>query len=254
MSRAGHDYGGRGYAVVGTDTGVGKTLVAAALAAAGLAQGKVVTVLKPVQTGADTDNDAAEVNRLLGADVAQTLERLRAPLAPSVAARLEERTLQPAQLVAWIDTHSSAADLVIVETAGGCAVEIVEDFDMADLCRESGLDSILVCRPGLGTLNHTLLSVEHLRTKGVDFAGFVICGFADTPGIDELTNPAELERLTGCELVGVVPDVSPSELSSGEFRRLAPGWVSPRLGGTFDREEFLARIEAQFRATMKQRS
>ncbi|MEA2645894.1 MAG: dethiobiotin synthetase [Chloroflexota bacterium] len=194
-----------GIMVYGTDTGVGKTVVTAGLVAAALDAGLTVRALKPVQTGAAEDDDGAEVNRLAGAEVARTGWRLRDPLAPAVAARREGRRLSPKAVVAWVERAAAEADVALVETAGGVAVEITRGWDMAALGAALGYPALLVCRPGLGTLNHTLLSVEHLRAAGVVVVGLVVSGAVPAPGLAEATNLAELPRLTRTPLVAVVP-------------------------------------------------
>lgn len=252
----------RRIAVLGTDTGVGKTVVTAALAALALAAGRPVRVLKPVQTGAGEDDDAREVDRLVGPAISRTGWRLDAPLAPVVAARLEGVRLEPSAVVAWIAANaadgSGAEDppgeappgaiataaaanppLTLIETAGGCAVEIAEGFDMAALARRCWASGVLVCRPGLGTLNHTVLSVEHLRRAGVDVLGLVINGFPADPGQSELTNPAEMERLTGLRVLGALPRASLEAETLGALARSA---LAPGLGGAFDRTAFLAGL------------
>jgi dethiobiotin synthetase len=186
-------------------------------------------VLKPVQTGADADDDAAEVNRLVGGDIAQTGWRLKAPLAPAVAARLEDRPLDPEQILAWIEEQGAGSEVLYVETAGGAAVEIVEGYDMARLGADLGYPALVVCRPGLGTLNHTVLTVEHLRRAGVEVAGLVICGDLNPDDLSHVTNPPELERLTSVEILARVPwlDLQPGAVAAG-FTRVAVEAVQSR--------------------------
>jgi dethiobiotin synthetase len=215
--------------VFGTDTGVGKTVVTAVLAANAMIEGRVTRVLKPVQTGADADDDAAEVNRLVGGDIAQTGWRLKAPLAPAVAARLEGRPLDPEQILAWIEEQGAGCEVLYVETTGGAAVEIVEGYDMAQLGADLGYPALVVCRPGLGTLNHTVLTVEHLRRAGVDVAGLVVCGDFNPDDLSHLTNPPELERLTSVQILARVPwlDLQPGAVAAG-FARVAVEAVQSR--------------------------
>lgn len=237
--------------VLGTDTGVGKTITAAALAAVRLAAGGNVRVLKPVQTGAEADHDAGEVDQLVGAPVASTGWRLVAALAPAVAARLEATELDFTALRAWVNECGAGADHVFVETAGGCAVELCEGYDMSRLAADLGDPAVLVCRAGLGTLNHALLSVEHAQRAGVRLAGLVISGFPRRPGLAALTNPAELERLTGLPILGVIPRLpAPVRLADGAPRR----WLSPALGGVFDREAFVTGCADRLRAKLGRRA
>jgi dethiobiotin synthetase len=200
--------------VCGTDTGVGKTVITALLAAAALAQGRSVRVLKPIQTGADADDDAAEVNRLVEAEVAVCGWRLAAPVAPAVAARLQGRRLEPGEILEWTKENAAGWDEVLVETVGGVAVEIVEGYDMAQLAADLGYPALVVCRPGLGTLNHTSLTVEHLRRAGVEVESLVVCGEFNPEDLSHTTNPGELERLTGVGILARVPwlDLEPGAL------------------------------------------
>lgn len=227
-------------AIFGTDTGVGKTIVTAAIAAAALSRGESVRVLKPVQTGFPPDDDAAEVNRLVGQDIACRGTTLAAALGPAVAARQEGRELRPGDLEQMVREVASKDGLALVETAGGVAVEIAPGYDMAALAAATGAVAVLVCRPSLGTLNHTLLSTRHLRQAGVEVAGLVISGFPADPGQPELTNPPELERLVGAALLGVLPWLP--ELEVRELARAARGGLAPALGGEFDRGRWLEAL------------
>jgi dethiobiotin synthetase len=221
------------FTICGTDTGVGKTIVTAAIARAALSAGLSVRVLKPVQTGATEDDDAAEIDRLCRAKVARTGWRLAAPLAPSVAARLEDLQLEPAEMLDWIKVESAAAAVVVVETAGGCAVEITDGYDMAHLAADIGFPVVIACRPGLGTLNHTVLTAEHLWRRKASVLGLAVSGYPEVPGLAERTNLRELPRITGLPIVGVIPvldQVSPDGL------RGASDWLAPVLGGDLPAE------------------
>jgi dethiobiotin synthetase len=206
-----------GVVVYGTDTGVGKTVVTAALASLALADGVAVRVLKPVQTGAGDDDDGATIDNLVGRGVSRTGWRLKHPLAPVVAARLERRRLDPDRIVAWIARTGARARLVLVETAGGVAVEIAPGYDMARLGAALGFAGVVVSRPGLGTLNHTVLTVEHLRRARARVDGLVVSGMPSRPGIIETTNLEELPRLTGLPVLGVLPRL-PLDSETGRER------------------------------------
>ena len=214
--------------ICGTDTGVGKTVVTASIARAALDAGLSVRVLKPVQTGSGEDDDAAEVDRLCGAKIAVTGWRLNAALAPSVAARMEGMRLNPRDIGEWTRDNSVGADVVVVETAGGAAVQLDGDYDMARLAADLGHDVTIVCRAGLGTLNHTLLTANHLRQRGASVLGLVVSGYPDRPGLAERTNLDELPRVTGLPVIGVIPLLP--ELTAGGMRP-ASSWLSPALGG-----------------------
>lgn len=206
-----------GIVVYGTDTGVGKTVVTAALASLALTAGGTIRVLKPVQTGAGADDDGATVDSLVGKRVSRTGWRLKHPLAPAVAARLQRRRLDPDRILAWIARTGARARLVLVETAGGVAVELVPGYDMARLGAALGFSGVVVCRPGLGTLNHTVLTVEHLRRARARVDGLVVSGMPLRPGIAETTNLEELPRLTGLPVLGVLPRL-PLDSDNGRER------------------------------------
>lgn len=218
--------------VTGTSTDVGKTIATAALAAT--AEGRVL-VVKPAQTGvAEGDpGDAAVVQRLTGCDV-RTLVELPEPLAPDTAAR---RAGLPLPTVA---EHARAVlglapgyDVVIVEGAGGLLVRLDHDggtlLDLAVLlAAEHPVEVVVVCSPGLGTLNHTELTVRALRARGVEPSGLVIGAWPtapDSPGLAETCNRDDLPRVTGVPLVAVLP-AGAGALSPAEFVAQAPSWFA----------------------------
>ena len=245
-----------GIFVAGTDTGVGKTVVAAAIALAARSRGRRVAPLKPAQTGAGEGvGDAEFVAGLVGCD--EPLEaicpvRLAAPLAPAVAASLEGVRLDPGAAVAAYEALRDRHDLVVVEAAGGVLVPFSEGVDMAGLAATLGLPVVVAARPGLGTLNHTLLTLEALHRRGLTVLGVVISGYPAEPGLDALTNPGVLARLTPVPLLGVIPHDPGIDTAAGRPGRLAeigPAGLDPLLGGTFsparfrrDREARLARL------------
>ncbi|TIC88017.1 ATP-dependent dethiobiotin synthetase BioD [Nocardioides sp. GY 10113] len=226
--------------VTGTDTGVGKTVAVAALAAACAAKGRRVLAVKPVQTGIDSSAsagdpaDADEVRRLTGC-ATRELVRLAAPLAPDTAARLAGVDLPPVEdHVARIVDLARDHDTVIVEGAGGVMVRLDDrGATLLDLAARVGewapggiVDVVVVCRAGLGTLNHTELTVEALRGRGIEPAGLVIGSWPDEPGLAEETNLRDLPRGTGVPVVAVIP-AGAGALAREEFLDEAPGWFTP---------------------------
>ncbi len=191
----------RRIAVTGTDTGVGKTYATAALAQGFLLSGRSVAVVKPVQTGIETGEptDADEINRLLGTPVAEEWQRLALPLAPETIAHETGAHLTPvAELVDRL--NAVEADVVLVEGAGGVLVGLDADGGtIADLAEQWNAEIVVVTRDSLGTLNHTGLTVEHLRGRGHDPALVI--------GVDtgNERNRRDLVRLTGAPLIGTVP-------------------------------------------------
>jgi dethiobiotin synthetase len=246
----------RGIFVAGTDTGVGKTVVTAAIALAARARGRRVAVLKPAQTGDDGTivDDAEFVRRAAGGDDPPAVAvpyRLRAPLAPAVAAALEGRRLDPQVVARACNELSERHDLVLVEAAGGVLVPFSDGVDMAGLAAMLGLPVVVVARPGLGTLNHTLLTLEALHRRGLTVLGVVISGYPDDPGLDALTNPGALARLTPVPLLGAIAEDPGIDVEAGRPGRLAeigPAGLDPLLGGGFSPARFRRETESRLAA------
>ncbi len=213
--------------VTGTSTGVGKTVTTAALAAT--ADGSVV-VVKPVQTGVGegTPGDADEVHRLTGCAV-QEYTALLEPLAPDVAARRQGVRIAPvAEYADRIRVLAGLHDTVVVEGAGGLLVRLdAEGGTLLDLVTDLGqslaVEVVVVTAAGLGTLNHSELTVGALRARGVEPAGLVIGSWPAGPGPAELCNLDDLPRVTSVPVIGRLPEGAGS-LSREEFRAQSPGW------------------------------
>jgi 8-amino-7-oxononanoate synthase/dethiobiotin synthase len=221
--------------VTGTDTGVGKTVVTAAVGRALSLSGLRVAVYKPLQTGTiDGDDDARLVREWSGCE-SFTGVALPDPLAPSVAADLVGAEIDVDALVRRFRELQESYDAVVVEGAGGLLVPIDDATTMADLARALGLGIVVVARPALGTLNHTALTVEAARARGLRIEGVVISDFPREPGPAERTNPGEIEKLCEVRLIGVVPHLDALDATAFEPH----GWLAARLGGTFDRARFL---------------
>lgn len=232
--------------VTGTDTGVGKTVATAALAAREAAAGRRVLVVKPVQTGvggADPDvPDVDTVRSLTGVDAIQ-LVALDEPLAPDTAARRQGVAIPTvrehvSRIRAFVT--DDAYDVVLVEGAGGLLVRLdAEGGTLLDLARDltfalrrrtgdtvsSPVDVVVVTRAGLGTLNHTELTVTALRAVQVEPAGLVIGSWPDSPGLAESCNRDDLPRITGVPVIAVLPENSGS-LSRDVFLAAAPAWFA----------------------------
>lgn len=214
----------RGLFVTGTDTGVGKTVVAAGIAAGLRARGLNVGVMKPVASGGRGDVEA--LRRAAG--VADDLDLLnpvwlRDPLSPNVAAQREGIQIDLARIEQSARELSRRHDFLIVEGAGGLLVPIRDDTYMADLARSLGFPLVIVARRGLGTINHTLMTVECARTRGIAVAG-VIYNDVSRPkeGIAERTNPEVIERLSGVACLGTVPfaeDLDVAQAGPEDFTR-----------------------------------
>jgi dethiobiotin synthetase len=214
--------------VTGTSTGVGKTVATAALAAT--ATGSVL-VVKPLQTGAlDGDSDAREVARLTGVDTVEWTV-LDEPLAPDTAARLQGVAIPPVtSYVSRIDELTQ--DTVIVEGAGGLLVRLDASggtlLDLAALLHAvAEVEVVVVVAAGLGTLNHTELTVDALRARGLTVGGLLIGAWPAEPGLAEQCNLEDLQRIA--PVVAVIPDGA-GALGREEFVTAAPGWFSAADG------------------------
>lgn len=201
----------KGFFVTATDTGVGKTLVTGALARALAALGLSVGVAKPVQSGnlaPDPEGDAMRLRRLAG--VGDEPEEIcpyafAAPLAPLVAARLEGRQVEPEQLVASVEALAEPYDLVLVEGAGGLLVPVGEDWTIADLAAWLRLPLVVVARAGLGTVNHTLLTLAVARDRGLEPVAVVVNGRRPETDGSADTNPELIESFGGVPVIGAIP-------------------------------------------------
>lgn len=213
-----------GVFVTGTDTGVGKTVVAAAVAATWRRAHTDVVYVKPVQSGAaDGDDDPADVAAL--ADVPTVVGPVVGPsLAPGVALRMAGEDVTGDELLTVVHdaarTHPGAR--MVVEGAGGLLVELASDgTTCADLAARLGLPVVVVARPGLGTLNHTALTLSELGRRGLR-AEVVVCGYPRDPDLAPRSNLGELARLLGRPLLGVVPHVDPLSPTTLRFEDEGP--------------------------------
>jgi dethiobiotin synthase len=212
--------------VTGTDTGVGKTIATAALALDARTRG-TVTVVKPVQTGVGPGDvgDADEVHRLTGCAV-QEFTCLEHPLAPDVAARLEGVRIPPVEEYAdRVRVLAEFHDTVIVEGAGGLLVRLDSDGGtVLDLAEKLGAEVFVVARAALGTLNHTELTVDALRGRGIEPAGLVIGAWPTEPDLAAGLNLDELPRVTGVPVRWVIPE-GVGALDRPAFEAAAPSWA-----------------------------
>ncbi|MEU7002119.1 dethiobiotin synthase [Nonomuraea sp. NPDC046570] len=232
--------------VTGTDTGVGKTVVTAAVAALARARGASVAVVKPAQTGVlpGEPGDLDEVIRLSGVTTTFEFARFPAPLSPAAAARAAG--LPPVSLLDAASRVRELAEshrLVVVEGAGGLLVRFDEDgTTIADLARLLTAQVLVVTRAGLGTLNHTALTLEALANRGVDPAGVVIGSWPREPGAAERSNVPDLEMLAARPLSGALPEGA-GLLEPDTFTEVARNGLAATLGGAF--------APARFRETFK---
>lgn len=187
--------------VTGTDTGVGKTVIAAAIVQALRARGVRAIGFKPAETGVEPgqDSDSIVLARASGdyEPLATPVLQLTEPLAPAVAADRAGVALNPDEVESRIAGLRRAGYAVVVEGAGGVLVPLAWDYTALDLARACDLDAIVVARPGLGTLNHVAMTVMLLRAREIAVRGVVLNGRSASPDLAETTNPAALTRMLG---------------------------------------------------------
>ncbi|MXR52511.1 dethiobiotin synthase [Halovenus sp. WSH3] len=195
-------------AVVGTDTGIGKTVVTAGLVSSFRESGYDARAIKPAQTAFPEDDDAAYVAAACGEESAAVRLRSRPePLAPAVAARRADDPISYESLLADTREALAESEVGIVEGAGGLRVPLSNEprREIVDLVADLSVSAVVVARSGLGTLNHTALTVEALRRRDVPVEGVVLNQY-DGETVAERTNPDELERMCSCP-VWTVPTV-----------------------------------------------
>jgi dethiobiotin synthetase len=224
--------------VTGTGTGVGKTMVTAALAA--LAPGPVA-VVKPAQTGVGPDEpgDLAEVARLSGVTSLHEFARYPDPLSPQAAARrCGLPGLELGEVAARIGKLDQ--DLVLVEGAGGLLVSFAHDgWTLVDLAHELDARIVVVTAAGLGTLNHTALTMRVLDAETLEVAGVVIGSWPAAPDLAARSNLGDLAALTGTgALTGALPE---GMAAMRDFADQARAALAPRFGGMFDWAAFRHR-------------
>ena len=214
----------RGLFVTGPDTGVGKTVLAAALVAALRADGVDVAAFKPVVTGLDEAQAGGRAelaggppgagpvaggpprppdHELLAAATARPVEEVAPhlfgpPVSPHLAAELAGTTLEPAALVTAV--RALQAEVVIAEGVGGLLVPLTLGYTVRDLAVDLGWPVVVAARPGLGTINHSLMTVEAARAAGLDVRAVVLTPWPDEPGVLERSNVEAIERLGAIEV------------------------------------------------------
>ena len=217
-----------GLFITGTDTGVGKTLIAGAIARILTEQGLKVGAFKPVATGcrhsreglvssdaeflaccADCDYPLSVVNPV----------RYVTPAAPLVSADAERREMNFEEIISSYNYICQNCQVVIVEGIGGIRVPIAENIDVLDMAAALGLPVVIVSRPGLGTINHTLLTIDAIRSKNLSVAGVVINGCnASKENLAEATAPQVIAR---CGNVSILSMVTYDETVDVEQGRLS---------------------------------
>ncbi len=205
----------RGLFITGTDTEVGKTVIAGGIARVLKDKGQEVGVFKPVASGCRSDRgglvspDAEFLAHC--ADSPETLDqicpvRFREPLAPEVAVQRGAEPIELEIIRTYYNRLAAGKEVMIVEGIGGLLVPLSQELLVADLAGQMDLPLLIVAKPALGTINHTLLTIEAARARGLRVAGIVINSYvADTASVAEETNPAAIERASGVKVLAIVP-------------------------------------------------
>lgn len=221
---------GPSFLVTGTDTGIGKTTLASAIAAAIRRRGRDVGVIKPVETGCQPDLDgvlvpADAVQLRWAAEREDPLDRVcpyrfRAPLAPAVAARREGAELELSALVDSVRAVVTGCDVGLVEGAGGLLVPLTDSTTFADLARACDLRLLVVVGNRLGAINHARLTLDWAGTAGLQVAGYIVNTLSPESDLAVETNIAVLRELCGPSL-GVFPFVGAIRRTESDRARLA---------------------------------
>lgn len=197
----------KGLFITGTGTEIGKTVICGCLAATLKQQGINVGVMKPISSG--DINDALYLKHATQMDDPLTLINpiaLQYPLAPSVSARIQDVEIKIKDIDHAYTSLSEKYDFMILEGVGGIAVPIKDDYLVAHLIHHLKLPILIVANVGLGTINHTLLTVSFARKFSINICGIILNQHQSEPeGLAEKTNPLEIEKLTQVPVLGVVP-------------------------------------------------
>jgi dethiobiotin synthetase len=216
----------KGFFITGTDTGVGKTVIAVALIKALNLLGLKACGMKPLETGCIKEGEVLiPSDGMFIKTVARMEENIRyvtpycfeSPLAPLPASELEGVTIDFRKILLAYKDLSRLYDAVVVEGIGGLLVPIKRDYFVLNLARDFGLPLIVVSRPGLGTLNHTMLTVNYALKEGLDVAGIIInSNQPQKETLAEDTNPDILKQISPVPLIGIVPYLRDLEISTIE--------------------------------------
>jgi dethiobiotin synthetase len=202
--------------ITGTDTGIGKTIIAASLAQILHEQNLRVAVLKPAGSGCVHRREGlvSEDAELLAhcANARHPLDlicpqRYAEPLAPAIAAERAKQPLDWEAINRSIKIMSADSDVMIIEGIGGLLVPMDEKHTFLDAAADMKSPAVIVARPALGTINHTLLTLQALRSRNIPIAGVVINRYpTDTPNLAEETNPRAIEKWGKVPILAIVPD------------------------------------------------
>ena len=224
----------RGVFVTGTDTGAGKTVVAAALAAALRARGVRVAASKPVLSGLDEASPARPADHDLLAAAAGTDPGVVAPLrfgppvSPHLAAELAGTKLTLEGLLAGVRAAAAGADALVVEGVGGLLVPLGGRVTVRDLVAALGLPVVVAARPGVGTISHTLLTLEAARAHGLDVRAVVLTPWPAEPSPVERSNRATIARLGAVDVAGLpFTGLAPGQLAAAGSALAVDAFLGP---------------------------
>jgi dethiobiotin synthetase len=198
-----------GVFITATDTGVGKTFVACALLRAAVRRGLRVSAIKPCETG-DGD-DGSQLIAACGRPIDEALARpyrFRFPASPEAAAQDVGATIDVTRIEAAYAELARDVDIAVVEGAGGLLVPIAPGVLMADLIARLKLPVVIVARASLGTVNHTLLTIEAARARQLQVLGVILTHSTDSRGADENTNPGAIATRGRTHILGALPYVA----------------------------------------------
>jgi len=204
----------KGIFITGTDTGVGKTYVATGIIKELRRRTVNVGILKPAETGCKMRNgrlNPADAMQLMkAADVHDSLSLVnpycyRKPLAPLVAAKLEKGKINPSKILTAFNTLVLKHEFMVVEGAGGIMVPLREDYLYLDLANDLKLPIVIVARPSLGTINHTLLTIEAIKRRRLKLAGIII-NYASNQKkeLAEKTSPQIISAISHTKIIGII--------------------------------------------------
>lgn len=222
--------------VTGTDTDIGKTVITAGLAAVMQSLGYKAGVYKPFQSGAEIKNgflvspDLAYVKQLDFYIETLCSYLLKAPTAPYIAAKLEGIDIDVSVVKKEYQTIKQNCEILLVEGAGGLLVPVSQNILMSDIAKMLDIPILIVTRPNLGTINHTLLTINQAKECGLDIAGVIINRYPQ--GTDDIaikTAPKLIEEYSDVNILGIIPDIP-------NFENIKPGALINILINSLDIE------------------
>lgn len=223
----------RGVFITGTDTGVGKSVVTASVCAVLRSRGERVAAFKPVVTGLaePPQGDWPHDHELLAAAAGGGQEpgdvapyTFAHPVSPHFASRLEQKAIDPVRIARSARSAARSADALVCEGVGGLLVPITLGYSVRDLAVELELPVVVVARTGLGTISHSLLTVEAVRAAGLRVAGVVMTPWPGLPEPIEASNRETVERLAAAPVSGL-PHTAPDELAAAGAALPIDDWL-----------------------------